>query len=222
MSPVVGENWHGSLPAYGHASPPPHGRHSLTTRPSASSRSPPRPICSAGFAAHRPLVLILDDLQWAEPTALLLVRHLARALANAPILLVSSCRDPGEAVSDELHQSLALLERGEVRRVQLSGMEDDELASLAGDVVPAGSGAERQHVVARLREETAGNPLYASQLIAHWAETGSTGSGDSADDVPAQSARGRVDQGAHARDRGTAGTRRCVGARRGGPRRCPA
>ncbi len=135
-------------------------------------------------AAHRPLVLMLDDLQWAEPTALLLVRHLVRALADAHILLVSSLRDPGEAVSDELHQTLALLERGEVRRVQLSGMEDDELASLAADVIPAVSDAERLHVVARLREETAGNPLYASQLIAHWAETGSTGSGDSADDVP--------------------------------------
>jgi DNA-binding SARP family transcriptional activator len=136
------------------------------------------------LAAHRPLVLMVDDLQWAEPTALLLVRHLARALADAPVLLVSSWRDPGEPVSDELHQTLALLERGEVRRVQLSGMEDDELASLAADVAPAGSGVERQHAVARLREETAGNPLYASQLIAHWAETGSTSSRDSAEDVP--------------------------------------
>jgi DNA-binding SARP family transcriptional activator len=136
------------------------------------------------LAAHRPLVLMLDDLQWAEPTALLLVRHLARALADAPVLLVSSWRDPGEPVSDELHQTLALLERSEVRRVQLSGMMDDELASLAADVAPAGSGAERQHAMVRLREETAGNPLYASQLIAHWAETGSTSSGDSAEDVP--------------------------------------
>jgi DNA-binding SARP family transcriptional activator len=136
------------------------------------------------LAAQRPLVLMLDDLQWAEPTALLLVRHLARALVDAPVLLVSSLRDPGEAVSDELHQTLALVERGEVRRVQLNGMEDDELASLAADVAPAGSGAERHHVVARLREETAGNPLYASQLIAHWAETGSTGSEESADEVP--------------------------------------
>lgn len=135
-------------------------------------------------AAHRPLVLMLDDLQWAEPTALLLVQHLARALADAPVLLVSSVRDPGEAVSDELRQTLAVLERGALCRVQLSGMDDDELARLAGEIVPAGSGSERQHVVARLRDETAGNPLYASQLIAHWAETGSTGSGESGDDVP--------------------------------------
>lgn len=135
------------------------------------------------LAARRPLVLLLDDLQWAEPTALLLVRHLARALADAPVLLVSSWRDPGEPISDELRLALADLERGEVRRVRLSGMEEGELASLAAAVSPPGSGAERQHAVARLREDTAGNPLYASQLIAHWAETGS-GSGDGADDVP--------------------------------------
>jgi DNA-binding SARP family transcriptional activator len=136
------------------------------------------------LAARRPLVLLLDDLQWAEPTALLLVRHLARALIDAPVLLVSSVRDPGEPVSDELRQTLAVLERGEVRRVQLNGMGDDELASLAAAVAPAGSGTARQHAVSRLRVETAGNPLYASQLIAHWVEAGSMGGGNSADDVP--------------------------------------
>jgi DNA-binding SARP family transcriptional activator len=134
------------------------------------------------LAARRPLVLLLDDLQWAEPTALLLVRHLARALADSPVLLLSSLRDPGEPVSDELRQTLAVMERGAFRRVQLSGMEDDELASLAAAMAPTGSAVERQHAVSRLRVETAGNPLYASQLIAHWAETGS--SGESADDVP--------------------------------------
>jgi tetratricopeptide (TPR) repeat protein len=76
------------------------------------------------------------------------------------------------------------LEQGEVCRVQLRGMEDDELATLAAAVAPASSGAERQRTVSRLRDETAGNPLYASQLIAHWAETGSTDGGDSTDDVP--------------------------------------
>ena len=35
------------------------------------------------IAGRRPLVLILDDLQWAEPTALLLLRQLVRALADA-------------------------------------------------------------------------------------------------------------------------------------------
>jgi DNA-binding SARP family transcriptional activator len=47
------------------------------------------------IANRRPLVLVLDDLQWAEPTALLLLRHLVRSLADAPILVLVSRRDPG-------------------------------------------------------------------------------------------------------------------------------
>ena len=34
------------------------------------------------------LVVMLDDLHWAEPTALSLLRHLVRALADAPVLLI--------------------------------------------------------------------------------------------------------------------------------------
>ena len=42
------------------------------------------------LAASGPLILVLDDLHWAEPTALLLLRHLARALIDVPVLVVAS------------------------------------------------------------------------------------------------------------------------------------
>jgi hypothetical protein len=54
------------------------------------------------IASRRTLVLILDDLQWAEPTALLLLRHLVRTLADASVLVLVSRRDPGEQISDQL------------------------------------------------------------------------------------------------------------------------
>ena len=47
-----------------------------------------RRVASAGS-----LTLILDDLHWAEPTALLLLRHLGRALVDAPVLVVAGYRD---------------------------------------------------------------------------------------------------------------------------------
>ena len=53
-------------------------------------------------ASRLPLVLILDDLQWAEPTALLLLRQLVRTLADAPVLVLVSRRDPGEQISDHV------------------------------------------------------------------------------------------------------------------------
>ncbi len=82
------------------------------------------------IASRRPLVLMLDDLQWAEPTALLLLRHLVRTLADAPVLVVVSRRDPGEQMSEQLRTALADLDRSEVSHLQLTGLDEAELAEL--------------------------------------------------------------------------------------------
>ena len=83
----------------------------MTTPPSASSSSRPWPTSSAGSPGRAPLVLVLDDLHWAEPTALLLLRHVSRALADVPLLLAVSWRDTGEEPSGDLRQALADLDR---------------------------------------------------------------------------------------------------------------
>jgi DNA-binding SARP family transcriptional activator len=128
------------------------------------------------IAAARPLILILDDLQWAEPTALLLLRHLARTLAGAPVLLVLSSRDPGDHASDALRLALADIDRdGKTRRLQLVGLEGNELVELVSATRTISDGPASEQLVDALRRQTAGNPLYASQLVRHWAESGFDG-----------------------------------------------
>jgi DNA-binding SARP family transcriptional activator len=124
------------------------------------------------IASRRPLVLILDDLQWAEPTALLLLRQLVRTLADAPVLVLMSRRDPGEQISDQLRAALSELERGEVSHLQLTGFDEGELAELVVAATRAAPDPELRRITGRLREETAGNPLYASQLVRHWMDLG--------------------------------------------------
>jgi DNA-binding SARP family transcriptional activator/tetratricopeptide (TPR) repeat protein len=124
------------------------------------------------IANHRPLVLILDDLQWAEATALLLLRQLVRTLADAPILVLVSRRDPGEKISDQLRTALAELEHGEISHLQLTGLNEAELAELVVAATRAVPDPELRRATGRLREETAGNPLYASQLVRHWMDLG--------------------------------------------------
>ena len=124
------------------------------------------------IASRLPLVLILDDLQWAEPTALLLLRQLVRTLADAPVLILVSRRDPGDQVSDPLRTALAELERGEVSHLQLTGLNEVELAELVVAATRAAPDPELRRITGRLREETAGNPLYASQLVRHWMDLG--------------------------------------------------
>ena len=87
------------------------------------------------------------------------------------MLLVCSSRDPAESQSEELRLAFSDLERGETRRLPLAGFDAAELADLVSHAHHA-FGAETQRVVDALRDETAGNPLYASQLIRYWVESG--------------------------------------------------
>jgi tetratricopeptide (TPR) repeat protein len=109
---------------------------------------------------------MLDDLHWAEPTALALLRHLAHALADAPVALIITLRD-SEALSDELRQVLAELDRNGAQRIAMRGFDDADLA----DLVAVEAGAVTPHVMVRLRDDSAGNPLYATQLLRHWVES---------------------------------------------------
>ena len=124
------------------------------------------------LAAISPLVVLLDDVQWAEPTAVQLLRHLGRALVNVPVLLVLSARDTDERRSSELRAVLADLECRPGRRIFLGGFDDDELAALTASLLAVKAAAVTSAVSARLLDQTAGNPLYATQLVRHWAESG--------------------------------------------------
>ncbi len=124
------------------------------------------------LAAISPLAVLLDDVQWAEPTALQLLRHLGRALGNVPVLLVLSARDTDERRSSELRAVLADLERRPGRRIGLGGFDHAELAGLTASLLAVNAAVITPAVSARLRIQTAGNPLYATQLVRHWAESG--------------------------------------------------
>ena len=117
------------------------------------------------IATPRPLVLMFDDLQWAEPTALLMLRHITHALADAPVLIVASSREAGEHASEQLRAALADLERGEHRGLQLAGFDDDELADLVASAAPVTDDVEARRVAVALRVETAGQP--ALRIAAH-------------------------------------------------------
>jgi DNA-binding SARP family transcriptional activator len=120
------------------------------------------------LAGDELLVIMLDDLHWAEPTALSLLDHLTHSLRDAPVLLIASHRDTAEVVTDPLRSALADLYRDEAHCISLRGFDDAELS----DLVAVEAGTDAPAIAARLRDDSAGNPLYATQLLRHWVESG--------------------------------------------------
>jgi class 3 adenylate cyclase/DNA polymerase III delta prime subunit len=115
-------------------------------------------------AAHlRPLVLFLDDLHWADPSSLLLLRHLARAAPSAPLLVLGTYR-PSEV--DEQHplaQALAELRRSRtLTQIALSGLGETEVAEL----IAARTGEQAPlEFVRRVAERSEGNPFFIEELL---------------------------------------------------------
>lgn len=114
---------------------------------------------AAGIA---PLALVLDDLQWAEPAALDLLCHVFEQLGDAPVLFVLGSRHP-----DPLTTAL----QG-ATRIELDGLDVDELAALVRDRLGETAGRDVGPVVARLHAETAGHPLFAEHLLRYWMDAG--------------------------------------------------
>ncbi len=127
-----------------------------------------------------PIVLVLDDLQWADAASLQLLRHLVQQSEALPLLVIGTYRDTELSPSHPLTETLAALNREPgVTRVKLRGLDDDEvvqyLEAAAGHDL-ADVGLQLAHTV---YGETDGNPFYLSEMLRHLIETGAIGQDES-------------------------------------------
>jgi DNA-binding NarL/FixJ family response regulator len=106
-----------------------------------------------GAAEPHGLVVVLEDLHWADETSLRLLRHLAGELPRSRLLVVATYRDPGGAHGGPLDRTLPdLLRCPGTRTLPLAPLtEDDVRAYLPGSTPEAARAAHRR---------SGGNPLY--------------------------------------------------------------
>ncbi len=116
------------------------------------------------LAADGPVLMIVDDLHWADRSSLLLARHVAKEQQLGAVLIVVTFRDSELQPGHPLPELLAELERGrELPRVRLDGMDEREVAELiGGDAAPG--------AVSAIHAETGGNPFFVKQLARHLEE----------------------------------------------------
>jgi class 3 adenylate cyclase/tetratricopeptide (TPR) repeat protein len=123
------------------------------------------------LAGNRPLILIFDDVHWAEPTLLDLVDHIADWSREAPILLLCLARP-------EFLDSRAGWGGGKMNAatILLEPLSEDEAETLIENLLIGSDLSDR--VRQRITASAEGNPLFVEQMLALLAQNGGDGSGD--------------------------------------------
>ncbi len=127
----------------------------------------------AAESQRAPLVLVLDDLHWADTATLQLLRHVIASATPMNVTIAITYRDTDLGRGDPLNQLLADLHReANIIRLPLRGLEDTDLVELVAGA--AGhelddTGIGLAHAV---RRETDGNPFFTGEILRHLGESG--------------------------------------------------
>lgn len=128
-----------------------------------------------GAGESEPLVLILDDLHWADGPTLSLLRHVVAAGASMRVLVVGTYRDSDLSHDHPLAALLADLHREQgVERIKLAGLETADVLALMEAVAGHELDEDGRALAGEIARETAGNPFFAGELLRHLAESGAT------------------------------------------------
>ncbi len=114
-------------------------------------------------AAEHPVVVVLDDLHWADADSLALLDFLATERRATPLAVVATYREDEAAPGTRLADALGSLARHSTpTRIELSGLAREDVAAYAARLAGGGVDAATVDV---LESQTAGNPFFLGELV---------------------------------------------------------
>ncbi|TMG02517.1 MAG: hypothetical protein E6I03_05870 [Chloroflexi bacterium] len=120
------------------------------------------------LASRTPVVVILDDLQWADNDTLSMLRHVARVSRDQPVCLVGVYRDADVDADRPLSTVLSALRyETAVQGLTLTGLGDPEIGELLSEIT---GGEIDEHLVSAVGRETEGNPFFVKELASYLIE----------------------------------------------------
>jgi class 3 adenylate cyclase len=127
----------------------------------------------ASASVEGPLLLVLDDLQWAAKPTLLLLRHVVRSSDLKRVLVLGTYRDTELARDHPLVHVVADLRRqGTVERICLTGLDSSGVAAFMEQAAGPELDDEDLTLARAIHGETEGNPFFVREVVRHLAETG--------------------------------------------------
>lgn len=116
------------------------------------------------ISREAPLLVVLDDLQWTDPSSLLLLHYMARGVQRTPLLLLGAYRSTDIDAKHPLSPVLTELNRErlpqsiQLKRMSLSDVSEMIKSILEQDDVPA-------EFCKLVYEKTRGNPFFAEEVV---------------------------------------------------------
>jgi class 3 adenylate cyclase/tetratricopeptide (TPR) repeat protein len=122
-------------------------------------------------AAQRlPLLLVLEDLHWADESTVLLMEYLAPLLPELPVLAIGTYRDGEVDVGHPLSRVMSQLERRRlIERVDLHRLSPGGVHTM---VEALADQPPPEQLVELIESETEGNPFFVEEVYLHLAESG--------------------------------------------------
>lgn len=124
-------------------------------------------------SAGRPLVVVLDDLHWADEGTLLLLSFVSRDVAGSPMLVIGTCRDQEVRGNRLLAETLGELVRSRAyEQVSLPALGLEDVRSYLEAV---GMGAADGATAERILAQTEGNAFLVTEVVSLLVEEGAHG-----------------------------------------------
>ena len=123
-------------------------------------------LCRA--AQSRPVVMVLDDLHWADTPTLLLLRYLMRYAGDASLLVLGTYRHDLDAGRPFAAALAGFGREHDVQRRELARLDLNAVAQL----VDARAGGRSHRLTRAVYDRTEGNPFFVVEMLRHLSETG--------------------------------------------------
>ena len=126
----------------------------------------------ARLAERQPLLLVLENAQWGDPSSMELVHFAVRQLRTSPVLVIVTYADDEQEVPVHLRTvERSLVARGEASVRGLAPLTRHDVLEILHTLF-ALTGESATRLSERLHERSRGNPLFIDQLIRHLVESG--------------------------------------------------
>ena len=107
-----------------------------------------------------PLLLVLDDIQWADESSAQMLGYLTRRVADYPIVLLATCRETELSARSVLRGLIAHMQREQVVEViHVQPLSNEQIGRLISLVTPLS-----EPTIAHIQNQVAGNPFFAEEL----------------------------------------------------------